>query len=136
MVLDARFVTFGLQFLMRTLHVQHQQPAPVPEVSEEDEIQKAIALSLEGGAGLGLGGVSSGGGAESGGWGGRLAEQEREEEQRYKEEAEKAVREEVILPRIQFGLILVLIGVYCFEGGAAETSSGHEYGHGDRVSCT
>ena len=66
----------------------------MPEVSEEDEIQKAIALSLEGGAGLGLGGVSSGG--EEAGWGGRLAEQEREEEQRYKEEAEKVVREEVV----------------------------------------
>ena len=66
----------------------------MPEVSEEDEIQKAIALSLEGGAGLGLGGVSSGG--VEAGWGGRLAEQEREEEQRYKEEAEKVVREEVV----------------------------------------
>ena len=65
-------------------------------MSEEDEIQKAIALSLEGGAGLGanLGGAVSSGGAEPG-WGGRLAMQEREEEQRYKEEAEKAVREEV-----------------------------------------
>ena len=64
-------------------------------MSEEDEIQKAIALSLEGGAGLGLGAASSEG--VEAGWGGRLAEQEREEEQRYKEEAEKAVREEVIL---------------------------------------
>ena len=80
--------------------VQHQQPAAVPEVSEEDEIQKAIALSLEGGAGLGVRGASSGG-AEAG-WGGRLAEQERAEEQRYKEEAEKAVREEVIWSRIKF----------------------------------
>ena len=73
----------------------------MPEVSEEDELQQAIAASLEGGAGLGLRSpTSSGGGAaESGGWGGRLAEQEREEEQRYKEEAEKAVREEVIFAK-------------------------------------
>lgn len=71
----------------------------MPEVSEEDEIQKAIALSLEGGAGLGVRGASSGG-VETG-WGGRLAEQERAEEQRYKEEAEKAVREEVSLSRIK-----------------------------------
>ena len=81
--------------------VQHQQPAAVPEVSEEDEIQKAIALSLEGGAGLGVRGAGMGGGVEPG-WGGRLAEQEREEEQRYKEEAEKAVREEVNALRIKF----------------------------------
>jgi len=81
-----------LEMALRLSQQQHQQPAQVPEVSEEDEIQKAIALSLEGGAGLGLGGVSSGG--VEAGWGGRLAEQEREEEQRYKEEAEKAVREE------------------------------------------
>lgn len=84
-----------LEMALRLSQQQHQQPAPAPEVSEEDEIQKAIALSLEGGAGLGanLGGAVSSGGAETG-WGGRLAMQEREEEQRYKEEAEKAVREE------------------------------------------
>merc|ERR1712172_364363 len=87
----------GLEMALRLSQQQHQQPAAVPEVSEEDELQQAIAASLEGGAGLGLRSpTSSGGGAaaESGGWGGRLAEQEREEEQRYKEEAEKAVREE------------------------------------------
>jgi len=81
-----------LEMALRLSQQQHQQPARVPEVSEEDEIQKAIALSLEGGAALGLGAASSGG--MEAGWGGRLAEQEREEEQRYKEEAEKAVREE------------------------------------------
>ena len=79
------------------LAFQHQQPAPVPEVSEEDEIQRAIALSLEGGQGAlgaGFAGGSAGGAAETG-WGERLARQEREEEQKYKEEAERAVREEV-----------------------------------------
>ena len=69
----------------------------MPEVSEEDEIQRAIALSLEGGQGAlgaGFAGDSAGGAAETG-WGERLARQEREEEQKYKEEAERAVREEV-----------------------------------------
>ena len=69
----------------------------MPEVSEEDEIQRAIALSLEGGQGAlgaGFAGGSAVGAAETG-WGERLARQEREEEQKYKEEAERAVREEV-----------------------------------------
>ena len=69
----------------------------MPEVSEEDEIQRAIALSLEGSQGAlgaGFAGGSAGGAAETG-WGERLARQEREEEQKYKEEAERAVREEV-----------------------------------------
>merc|ERR1719500_1850768 len=57
-----------LEMALRLSQQQHQQPAAVPEVSEEDEIQKAIALSLEGGAGLGVRGASSGG-AEAG-WGG------------------------------------------------------------------
>ena len=93
-------VTFGSKIFDVNLTcspAQHQQPAAVPEVSEEDELQQAIAASLEGGAGLGLRSPTSTGGSDTGGWGGRLAEQEREEEQRYKEEAEKAVREEVIL---------------------------------------
>ena len=69
----------------------------MPDISEEDEIQRAIALSLEGGQGAlgaGFAGGSAGGAAETG-WGERLARQEREEEQKYKEEAERAVREEV-----------------------------------------
>ena len=86
-------------------------------MSEEDEIQKAIALSLEGGAGLGanLGGAVSSGGAETG-WGGRLAMQEREEEQRYKEEAEKAVREEVLnWCAIKYEPLFKAIGLRCLN---------------------
>jgi len=85
-----------LEMALRLSQQQHQQPAPVPEVSEEDEIQRAIALSLEGGQGaLGAGfAAGSAGGAAETGWGERLARQEREEEQKYKEEAERAVREE------------------------------------------
>jgi len=59
--------------------------------SEEDEIQRAIALSLEGGAGAVLPG-SGGSGRQDGGWGSRLRQQEMEEEQRYKVEQEKASR--------------------------------------------
>merc|ERR1719278_523268 len=85
-----------LEMALRLSQQQHQQPAQVPEVSEEDEIQRAIALSLEGGQGAlgaGFAGGSAGGATETG-WGERLARQEREEEQKYKEEAERAVREE------------------------------------------
>merc|ERR1712126_315428 len=59
--------------------------------SEEDEIQRAIALSLEGGAGAVLPGTG-GSGRQDGGWGSRLRQQEMEEEQRYKVELEKASR--------------------------------------------
>ena len=60
--------------------------------SEEDEIQRAIALSLEGGAGgAALPGAGTSG-HQDGGWGSRLRQQEVEEEQRYKVEQEKASR--------------------------------------------
>jgi len=65
-----------------------QQPQ---QTSEEDEIQKAIALSLEGGVHL-PSGVASG--SQDVGWGARLRQQEVEEEQRYKEEQEKAAKQE------------------------------------------
>merc|ERR1719347_386935 len=65
-----------------------QQPQ---QTSEEDEIQKAIALSLEGGVHL-PSGVASG--SQDVGWGARLRQQEVEEEQRYKQEQERAARQE------------------------------------------
>jgi len=74
-------------------HLHHQQSA----VSEEDEIQKAIALSLEGGVG---GGAAAGGGGsvgarqEGGGWGARLMEQEVEEEEKWLLDQERARQEE------------------------------------------
>jgi len=62
-----------------------------PDVSEEDEMQQAIAASLEGGSSV----VSQGGGGGLvAGWGDRLRRQEVEEEQKWKLEDEKKRREE------------------------------------------
>jgi len=75
------------------LRLSQQQPqVVVPDVSEEDEIQRAIALSLEGGAAQGVG--QAAGGTSSTGWGQRLKQQEEEEEKRYKQEQEKAIADE------------------------------------------
>jgi len=72
---------------------QQEQQVQVPLHSEEDEMQQAIALSL-----AGTGGPSStpsvGGPATETGWGARLAQQEEAEERMYREEAEKAAKEE------------------------------------------
>ena len=67
------------------------------QVSEEDEMQAAIALSLAGGGPSSGGPVAAGPrtGAGEGGWGQRMAQQEEQEERSYREEAERAAREEV-----------------------------------------
>jgi len=63
-----------------------------PEVSEEDELQQAIAMSLSGGGAQAVGVPQVAQAAA--GWGQRLANQELEEERRYKEQQEKEQREE------------------------------------------
>ena len=77
---------------LRMSEEEQQQSYQHSGPSEEDEIQAAIALSLEGGAGRtgGQPGVSQGGA----GWGSRLREQEVEEEEKWLEEQERARREE------------------------------------------
>jgi len=81
--------------LAMALRMSQEQPLVpgVPEgaLSEEDEMQRAIALSLEGGAAPALPPAPAGAQA---GWGERLAVQEREEEKRWQEEQRKAAREE------------------------------------------
>ena len=77
---------------LRLSEEQQQQQFQHSGPSEEDEIQAAIALSLE------AGGPRSGGqvgvSQEGGGWGSRLREQEVEEEERWLEEQERARQEE------------------------------------------
>ena len=79
------------EMMEMALRMSQEQPQQQSAVSEEDEIQKAIALSLEGGGG---GGRSGGVSQEEGGWGSRLREQEVEEEERWLQEQEKARQEE------------------------------------------
>jgi len=82
------------QEMEMALRLSQQQPVlAVPDVSEEDEIQRAIALSLEGGGGQGVGQAGAGAGAGAG-WGDRLKQQEEEEEKRYKKEQEQAIADE------------------------------------------
>ena len=77
---------------LRMSEEQQQQQFQHSGPSEEDEIQAAIALSLE------AGGPRSGGqvgvSQEGGGWGSRLREQEVEEEERWLKEQERARQEE------------------------------------------
>ena len=102
-----------LQMALRMSEQQQQQAMDVPQVSlcctstvhsyeqvsEEDEMQAAIALSLAGGGpSTASGGPVTAGpkaGAGEGGWGQRMAQQEEQEERSYREEAERAAREEV-----------------------------------------
>ena len=79
------------EMMEMALRMSQEQPQQPSAVSEEDEIQKAIALSLEGGGG---GGRSGGVSREEGGWGSRLREQEVEEEERWLQEQERARQEE------------------------------------------
>merc|ERR1712198_747209 len=78
-----------MEMALRMSQQDFQQPQ---QTSEEDEIQKAIALSLEGGGGVQV--PAGGGGGQEGGWGARLRQQEVEEEERYQQEQERAARQE------------------------------------------
>ena len=80
--------------LKMSLASSYQVETGAGDASEEDEIQRAIALSLEGGTGRGVIQAPASAGGQEGGWGARLRQQEMEEEKLYKEEQEKAVRQE------------------------------------------
>lgn len=84
------------QELAQALRMSQEQPAlPPSQVSEEDEVQQAIALSLAAAGGVSLQGVGQGQQAQQAqGWGDRLARQQQQEEEMYREEQEKQAKEE------------------------------------------
>ena len=75
---------------LRMSEEHHQQQHS--GVTEEDEIQAAIALSLEGGGGRSEGNIRVS--QEGGGWGSRLRQQEVEEEEKWLQEQKRATEEE------------------------------------------
>jgi len=79
--------------MQTAIRLSQQQPlATASNVSEEDEIQQAIALSLEGG-GHSVQSTSNLT-SEAEGWGQRMRQQQVEEEERYLQEQERTAAEE------------------------------------------